>query len=154
MKRITVKETIYKTVKKGTIDVEAFRASDGKIFRGYGAEQECQRYELKLSFKDVMNSVSRIQTPTLYPLTNVLPDDFYFASNEEQLKAIINHFDLDTGRYYHFYCTERNDNTLAVGDWIGVSYEDGGDSRDRANIYTLNYVKSIFKEYMQGFPNE
>lgn len=57
MKKITIQEPVQKLVSAGTIDVEAFEASDGKVFKGYGAETKCERYEKKLSYKPIMDKV-------------------------------------------------------------------------------------------------
>ena len=147
MKKISVKEPKYKKVKDGTVNVEAFRASDGRIFKGFYAEKECSDYEEKLLFKPIMDNVWTRYTPTDI-MENSIPIQWYHITNDDEMKATENHLGIDKDYYDKYYYPTTK---YGIGDWIGVTIEDGGDHRDTMNIFTWNFVKEDIERYMNNF---
>lgn len=145
MKKVIVREPVLKIVKDGTRDVEAFEASDGRIFTGFYAESHCASHEKTLSLRPIMEQVRRRTTSFDFLSANSLPVEWYYVGSELELEAISNHLGFSSNStYYH-------PTKPCVGDWIGVTVEDGGDHQDTMNVFTWGYVRKGMKDYLQYF---
>jgi len=144
MKKIIKQEPNFKYVESGTKPVDVFIAEDGKEFKGYGAELECEKYEKELLRKKFWESIEKIDES--------FPDIWcwYHPKTEEELLFVLCYMGMDDG---YNYVTVDNvkiqheslKNYFKPGDWIGYNYEGGGNYRDNHYVYTLKYIKNSIK---------
>lgn len=138
----------FEKVKSGTKDVKVFLSFDGKEFDD---SKKCEEYENKLIFD---NKVNLLQTKHINGDSFGFPNQYYFASNQDDVKIIAKYLEYSQNYDYVYIDTNNKsqlNNDIKIGEWYGQTYEDGGDYRGRVNIYSLDYVEGVVRSEYKKF---
>lgn len=125
---------------------EIYIADDGTVFKGYGAEKKCKKYEKILALKEKIKDIPR---KTTYGLDEDWSekDSFYIKTKEQYdnvLECLKEEKSFDVS---YRYATD----VFKGEDWYMFWSVDGGDYRDSYYIETLTSVKDEIKDYLEQF---
>ena len=149
MKRITLTIPVNKTVviEDGTQDIEAWEASDGKIFSGWGCKKSCEEYEEDLKHAEAFSSI-KFERAQYHGINMCLPDEWYYIENDEQKKALKHYWKLKNCFVYYEGSLEKDFN---LNEWVGVVFHEMNDRENEASIYQWSDVREILNNYSKIF---
>ena len=139
MKRLSVQVPVYEEVQSGYRIVNKYIAEDGKEFYN---ETDCSAYEKDEKYKRFFANIIKKSDNSCLP--NFINDNWFFPKDKDELESVLVHL--------HFYDTQYNTincfGAFEPNEWIGGTYEDGGDYPSETNIFTLSYIKDEFQRFL------
>lgn len=148
MKIITKQEPIYKQVKSGTKEIQIYETEDGMQ---YTDEKEAIEHEEYLKKEKKLSEISTKILDLDMVLDSFGGYKWYFADTQEHLDIILDKL-YQNGYVNNFSNGKKFDRSIfKVGDWITSLYIDGGDYRSNNYIYTLDYMKETFYNFLKNF---
>lgn len=124
-------------------DIIDYISISGKIFQ---KESECLNDEARYLAKEKMKSIS---------IKSIDVDGTgvrcYFAKTQEDINFILteNYISLDY-KVKYADCVVCDKLIPQPNEWMGIRYEDGGDSRDTYTIYSQTSLKKVVQEYIDS----